>query len=47
VIVLGIPCHAQWRTARGIELGGPGHFGYDLEYVPIEDLQQTAKAPRT
>jgi len=47
VIALGIPCHAQWRTEKGIELGGPGHFGYDLEYVPIEQLQQAAQAART
>jgi len=47
VIVLGIPCHAQWRTEKGIELGGPGHFGYDLGYVPIEDLQQATRERRT
>jgi DUF917 family protein len=47
VIALGIPCNGQWRTEPGIELGGPRHFGYDLEYVPIEQLQQTANAPRT
>lgn len=38
VIVLGIPCDAQWRTPGGIALGGPRHFGYDIEYVPIEQL---------
>jgi uncharacterized protein len=38
VIMLGIPCDAQWRTPAGVALGGPRHFGYDLEYVPLEVL---------
>lgn len=37
-IVLGIPCDEKWRTEAGIELGGPRHFGYDIDYVPLEDL---------
>jgi DUF917 family protein len=35
-VVLGIPCDPVWRTTAGIELGGPRHFGYDLEYLPVE-----------
>jgi DUF917 family protein len=38
VIILGIPCDGQWRTPAGVALGGPRHFGYDIEYVPIETL---------
>jgi uncharacterized protein len=38
VILLGIPCDAQWRTPAGVALGGPRHFGYDIEYTPIERL---------
>ena len=34
-VVLGIPCPDIWRTPAGIELGGPRHFGYELEYVPL------------
>jgi DUF917 family protein len=26
------------RTAKGIEMFGPRHFGYDLDYVPVEEL---------
>jgi uncharacterized protein len=37
-VVLGLPCDGKWRTAAGVALGGPRHFGYDFEYVPIEQL---------
>jgi DUF917 family protein len=37
-IVLGIPCDEKWRTDAGVELGGPRHFGYDIDYVPLEEL---------
>ncbi len=36
VTVIGIPCDAKWRTPEGIALGGPRHFGYDIDYVPVE-----------
>ena len=42
VIVLGIPCDSKWRSEPGVALGGPRHFGYEIEYVPIEEL---AKQP--
>ncbi len=38
VIVLGIPCDAQWRTPAGIDLAGPRAFHYDTDYVAIEEL---------
>jgi DUF917 family protein len=38
VIVLGVPCDSKWRTEAGIALGGPRHFRYDLDYVPLEEL---------
>jgi DUF917 family protein len=37
VVVLGIPCDAKWRTPAGLELVGPRYFGYDMEYVPVEE----------
>ena len=37
VSVLGIPCDEKWRTQAGIELGGPRHFGYDIDFVPVEE----------
>jgi DUF917 family protein len=27
-----------WRTAKGLSLFGPRHFGFDLDYVPVERL---------
>jgi DUF917 family protein len=36
VVVIGIPCDSRWRTQKGLELVGPRYFGYDIDYVPIE-----------
>jgi DUF917 family protein len=38
VTVLGIPCDEKWRTEAGVALGGPRHFRYDFDWVPIEQL---------
>ncbi|MEV1243835.1 DUF917 domain-containing protein [Nonomuraea sp. NPDC049750] len=38
VTVLAWPCDPLWRTPKGLETAGPRAFGYDLEYVPIEEL---------
>jgi DUF917 family protein len=37
ITILGIPCNHRWRTEAGIKLGGAGYFGYELEYVPVEE----------
>jgi DUF917 family protein len=42
VTVIAFPCHPIWRTQRGLELAGPRHFGYDLDYVPVEELHAIA-----
>ena len=36
-VVVGIPCHPKWRTPKGLETVGPKYFGYDIEYIPIEE----------
>jgi uncharacterized protein len=36
VVVLGMPCDVRWRTEAGLALVGPGYFGYDVPYVPVE-----------
>lgn len=36
VAVIGIPCDSRWRTPMGLELVGPRYFGYDVDYVPVE-----------
>lgn len=38
VTVIAFPCDPIWRTERGLALAGPRHFGYDLDYVPVEEL---------
>jgi len=40
VVVLGMKAHRQWRTPEGIALGGPKKFGYEEEFVPIEELNK-------
>jgi uncharacterized protein len=37
-LVLGTPCDSKWRTPAGVKLVGPRYFGYDFEYVPVEEL---------
>jgi DUF917 family protein len=36
VAVIGIPCDSRWRMQKGLELVGPRYFGYDVDYVPVE-----------
>ncbi|MBM3285715.1 MAG: DUF917 domain-containing protein, partial [Candidatus Aminicenantes bacterium] len=40
VVMVGIPASPKWRTSAGIEVLGPAHFGFDLDYVPVEELQR-------
>jgi len=37
VTVLGIPCNEKWRTPEGLALVGPRYFGYDIDWVPVEE----------
>lgn len=41
VVIVGRRAPDMWRTPRGIELFSPGHFGFDLDYVPIEEIQKS------
>ena len=38
VTVIAFGCDPVWRTERGIEVAGPRAFGYDFDYVPVEEL---------
>jgi hypothetical protein len=38
VTVIGFACDPIWRTGPGIELAGPRAFGYDFDYIPVEEL---------
>jgi uncharacterized protein len=37
VAVLAFPCDPKWRTPKGIDLVGPRYFGYDIDYIPVEE----------
>jgi len=37
VAVVGIPVTPKWRTSAGLGLAGPRCFGYDVDYVPVEE----------
>lgn len=45
VDLIGVPAVAQWRTPAGLATLGPRHFGFDLDYLPLES-RPSAK-PRT
>ena len=36
-IVIGAPCVPDWRTEAGLALVGPRYFGYDIDFVPVEE----------
>ena len=37
VTVLGFICDPLWRTAEGLYVFAPRYFGYDVDYIPIEE----------
>ncbi|MEZ5812875.1 MAG: DUF917 domain-containing protein [Rhizobiaceae bacterium] len=39
---IGLPSDAQWRTKAGIDLVGPRYFGYEQDFVPLEDITKAA-----
>lgn len=45
-IVIGIRANDQWRTQKGIETVGPRYFGYDIDYIPLEDRALANAADR-
>jgi uncharacterized protein len=38
VTVIAFGCDPVWRTEAGIAATGPRTFGYDFDYVPVEEL---------
>jgi hypothetical protein len=36
--VIAFGCDPIWRTERGITAAGPRAFGYDFDFVPVEEL---------
>jgi len=41
VVIVGRAASPMWRTAKGLEIFSPKHFGFDVDYQPIEDIQKT------
>ena len=37
VAVIAIPCAPQWRQPAALALVHPRYFGYDVDYVPVEE----------
>ena len=42
VVVIAFGCDPIWRTERGIAAVGPQAFGYDFDFVPVEELAAAA-----
>jgi hypothetical protein len=38
VSVIGVKADKLWRTKRGLEIFNPRHFGFDIDYKPIEEF---------
>jgi DUF917 family protein len=41
VVIVGRAASPMWRTPKGIDLFGPRHFGFDLDFVPLEEILKT------
>ena len=44
IAMIGYETSPMWRTPKGIEVFGPRHFGFDFDYVPVEQLQRQRKS---
>jgi len=42
VSVVALRCDPVWRSDRGLETAGPRAFGYDFDYVPVEEAHAAA-----
>ena len=40
VVVVGMPAADIWRSDQGIELFGPRHFGYDIDFKQLEEVRK-------
>lgn len=46
VAVVGQRARSQYRTPEGVDNLGPAHFGFDIQYRPIEDILAKEEAGR-
>lgn len=40
-VVIGMPCHEMWRTREALKVIEPRYFGYDIDYVPIDERMRS------
>jgi hypothetical protein len=38
VVAIALKAAPLWRTERGLKIYNPKHFGFDMKYVPVEEL---------
>lgn len=43
VHVIALPAPPLWETPEGLELVGPRHFGYEVDYHPINSPKKTSR----
>jgi uncharacterized protein len=43
IAMIGYETSPMWRTPKGIEVFGPRHFGFDFDYVPVEQVVKQRK----
>lgn len=41
VAVIGLPAVEQFRSPKGIDILGPRHFGFDIDYRAIKDIMKS------
>ena len=41
VVIVGRASSSMWRTPKGLEIFSPRHFGFDVDYTPIETVMKT------
>ena len=40
VVAIGMKGVEGFRTNKGLQFAGPRHFGFDIDYLPIEELME-------
>jgi uncharacterized protein len=41
--VVAFPSDDIWRTPAGLDIVGPRARGYDVDYVPVEEIHAVAR----
>jgi uncharacterized protein len=44
VVIVGRAASPMWRTPKGLEMFSPRHFGFEIDYSPIERLRKNRPA---